>query len=72
MQDEDVVVTSPLSRDFVHDGKHLKITIYRGTLSDDDWMLEVVDADGHSYVFDEMYGTDQDALDAAVSQLLNS
>jgi hypothetical protein len=69
MRDEDVVVTSPLSRDVVQDGKPLKINIYRGTYTDDDWMLEVVDAEGHSYVSDEMYMTDQAALDAAISTI---
>ena len=69
MKDEDVVVTSPLSRDFVQDGKHLKINIYRGAYSDDDWMLEVVDDDGHSFVSNEMFVTDQAALDAAMSEL---
>lgn len=69
MRDEDAVVTSPLSRDVLKDGKSLKINIYRGTYSDDDWMLEVVDAEGRSYVSDEMYVTDQAALEAAISTL---
>jgi hypothetical protein len=69
MKDEDVVVTSPLSRDFIQDGKYLKINIYRGTCRDDDWMLEVVDVDGHSYVLGEMFVTDQAALEAAMSAL---
>ncbi len=62
-------VTSPLSRDFLQDGKHLKINIYRGTNSDDDWMLEVVDAQGHSFVSNKMFMTDQAAHDAAMTAL---
>ena len=69
MKDEDVVVSSPLSRDFVQNGKSLKIKIYRGTYSDDDWMLEVIDAEGHSFVSNEMYVTDEAALNAAINTL---
>ncbi len=69
MKDEDVVVISPLSRDFVQNGRSLKINIYRGTHNDDDWMLEVIDARGHSFVSNEMYVTDEAALKAAINTL---
>jgi hypothetical protein len=72
MKEEDEVVTSPLSRSLELDGKQLKINIYKGTYRDDDWMLEVIDGEGRSYVFNEMYLTDESALAAAMKTVQKS
>lgn len=69
MEEEDEVVTSPLSRSVELEGNRLKIIIYRGKYIDDDWMLEVVDGQGRSNVSNEMYVTDQAALEAAMRAL---
>ncbi len=69
MKEEDEVVTSPLSRAINQDGKRVQICIYRGTLDGDTWICEVIDSDGHPSVSNEMYATDQAALEAAISNL---
>lgn len=69
MKKEDEVVTSPLSRDFQRDSKHLTITIYRGSYSDDPWFFEVVDNAGHADVSAKMYETDEAAFEAAIRAL---
>ncbi len=46
------------------------IQIYRG--QDTQWSLEVVNSKGTSFVWDELFPTDEDALGAALSDFENS
>jgi hypothetical protein len=64
MEDECKIITSPLSRKFTRDGITIEILIYR---TDDDpaWQLEVVDPDGGSTVWEDLFATEQDALNEA-------
>jgi len=54
------LVTSPLSRNYIIEGHALKVEIYGSGKSD--WILEVVDADGNSTVWDSTFDTDELAL----------
>jgi hypothetical protein len=64
MEDEDRIITSPLSRKFTRDGITIEILIYR--LEDDPaWQLEVVDPEGVSTVWEDLFATEQDALNEA-------
>ena len=64
MEDEHRVITSSLSRKFTRDGITLEILIYR--LEDDPaWQLEVVDPEGGSTVWEDLFATEQDALNEA-------
>jgi hypothetical protein len=58
--DEHDLVTSPLSQDFEKNGHVVKVQIYSS--GKNDWVLEVVDADGNSTVWDGTFGTDEMAL----------
>jgi hypothetical protein len=66
MKQEDQVVTSPLSRALDVGEQHLVIRVFRGAFEDDDWMFEVVDSQGCADISQEMYPSDQAALDAAL------
>jgi hypothetical protein len=54
--DEHDLVTSPLSQDFEKDGHIVKVQIYSSAKND--WILEVVDADGTSTIWDGTFATD--------------
>jgi hypothetical protein len=63
------VVFSGLSREVQVDGFDLQIEIYR--LEDQKyWTLEVIDEKGTSTVWDDPFGTDQEALDEAQKTIL--
>ena len=48
------------------DGRRFDIDIYR--LDDEDcWTLEVINDEGHSFVWDDLFATEQAALDAALA-----
>jgi len=59
--DEHDLVTSPLSRDFEKDGHVVMVDIYGSGKSD--WILEIVDDDGNSTVWDSTFETDELALE---------
>jgi len=60
---EPELIQSPLSQTITRDGHTLKVDIYR--LEEEvDWLLEVVNEDGTSHVWDDRFATDQAALDA--------
>ena len=58
--DEHDLVTSPLSQDFEKDGHTVKVEIYSS--GKNDWILEVVDDDGNSTVWDSAFESDDMAL----------
>ena len=66
MDDDYEIVMSPLSRKVTRDGTMVEILIYRSEHDDDDWILEVVDQDGGSTVWDDPFPTDQTAMDEAM------
>ena len=63
MNTEPELIQSPLSQTITCDGHTLQVDIYR--LEEEiDWLLEVVNEDGTSHVWDDRFPTDQAALDA--------
>ena len=58
------LVVSPLSRPITDKGHTVQIEIYRG--ENTDWTLEVVDASNNSTVWDDLFPTDQAALEEAL------
>ena len=64
MQDRDPdLVTSGLSRTITVDGVTVEVNIYR-LEHDAQWALEVVNAEGTSTVWDAVFETDEEALEA--------
>jgi RPA family protein len=61
MDDEPNIITSPLSRKFTRNGITIEILIYR-LENDPAWQLEVVDPEGGSTVWEDLFATEQDAL----------
>ena len=64
MEDEHKIITSSLSRKFTRDGITIEILIYR-LENDPAWQLEVVDPEGGSTVWEDLFATEQDALNEA-------
>ncbi|WP_051539424.1 hypothetical protein [Sulfitobacter sp. 20_GPM-1509m] len=64
------IIDSPLSQSVMVEGHRFEIQIYRGenTL----WTLEVVNEKSTSFVWDELFSTDRDALGAALADFENS
>ena len=56
---------SPLSQKITRDGVTVEVCIYRGE-DDPEWILEVIDHEGASTVFDERFPTDKQALDVVL------
>lgn len=54
------IETSPLSQTLSRDGHTIEVEIYRG---DSGWILEVVDEDNNSTLWEDEFDTDQAALD---------
>jgi uncharacterized protein len=61
------LIQSALSRIVQEDGTEVRIDIYR--LETTDWSLEVVDETGASTVWDDLFPTDQAALDEALKTI---
>jgi hypothetical protein len=63
MSTEPELIQSPLSQAITRDGHTLQVDIYR--LDEEvDWLLEVVNEEGTSHVWDDRFATGQAALDA--------
>ena len=65
---EPELIESPLSRSFAWDGVRLDVQIYR-LATERGWILEVVNENGTSIVWDDPFDTDRDA-DAAFRDTL--
>jgi len=52
---------SPLCGDVSRDGLKVRVQIYRITGRGDGWSLEVIDNEGASTVWNDLFATDQDA-----------
>ena len=59
------IVMSPLCREIIEDDIRIQVDIYRGEV-DSGWILEVIDEENASTIWDEPFDTDQDALDAVM------
>jgi len=59
------IVMSPLCREITADGTTIQVDIYRGE-NEPGWILEVIDEENASTVWDEPFDTDQEALDAVM------
>lgn len=64
MEEDYQLVTSPLCRSITENGQTIRLDIYRGP--DTDWTLEAVDSSNNSTVWDDLFSTDQAALDEAL------
>ena len=62
MYDEIELVMSPHCGEISRDGMTVEVHIYRGS-DKDEWLLEVVDQEGGSTVWDDLFATDKAALD---------
>ncbi|NRP73003.1 hypothetical protein ILFOPFJJ_03902 [Ensifer psoraleae] len=54
---------SEFSGEFVDDGVMVIIGIYRPAGTNGDWTLEVVDQEGYSTVWDDLFATDREAFE---------
>lgn len=59
MMDEGDLIYSEHCQKVTHDGKTVKVAIYSS--GKNDWILEVVDDDGNSTVWDDPFPTDGEA-----------
>ena len=62
MDDEIELVMSPHCGEISRDGMSVEVHIYRSS-DQDKWTLEVVDQEAASTVWDNLFATDQAALD---------
>lgn len=65
--DDPDFIESPLSQHVTRNGVTVRVDIYGD--SDNRWILEIVDAENTSHVWDEHFETDQQALDEALRAL---
>jgi uncharacterized protein len=68
MDDEIRIISSPLSQKITRDGTTVDVRIYRGE-NDDGWMLEVIDSENGSTVWEDFFQTEQDALDEVIQTI---
>ncbi|MGM0985275.1 MAG: hypothetical protein ACQEXG_17965 [Pseudomonadota bacterium] len=68
MNTEPELIQSPLSQAITYDGHTLQVDIYR-LEEESDWLLEVVNEDGTSHVWDDRFSTDQTALETVHSAI---
>jgi uncharacterized protein len=64
IDDDTPIIYSPLNRTASRDGRSVDVEIYRA--ENEGWILEVVDEHGNSTVWDDLFLTDQAALDEAM------
>ena len=65
MSDPEIVM-SQLCREIIQDGTKIQVDIYRGE-DDSGWILEVIDEENASTVWDDPFDTDQEAMDAVMN-----
>ncbi|WP_299951685.1 hypothetical protein [uncultured Ruegeria sp.] len=68
--DEPKLIISDKCKSVLVDGYRFEIEIYR-LENQDLWTLEVIDVEDASYVWDDKFGSDQEALNTAVDILNN-
>jgi len=62
---EPEIIMSPLCREISEDGTKIQVDIYRGE-DKSGWILEVIDEENASTIWDEPFDTDQEALDTVI------
>ena len=67
MSDENDLIYSALQQTYSANGQSVEIHIYR--MPDTNWSLEVVDVGGNSTVWEDLFPTDQEALDTALEEM---
>ena len=67
-EDDYRVIMSPLSQLYEVDGKSVQIDIYTGS-DEYDWTIEIVDQYNNSTVWNEVFPTEQKALDEAIATI---
>ena len=60
-EDDPQIESSPLCTSVTRDGITVRVEIYRIAGSGEGWSLEVVDQDGGSTVWNDLFATDRDA-----------
>ena len=65
MEDPEIIM-SPLCHERVKDGTKIQIDIYRDE-NEPGWILEVIDEENASTIWDEPFDTDQEALNAVLT-----
>ena len=65
MSDPEIVM-SPLCQEIIEDGTKIQVEIYRGE-NESGWILEVIDEENASTVWDDPFDTDQEALEAVMT-----
>ena len=60
MEDDDEIIMSPLSQTIASDGKEVDVNIYDD--GEGGWILEVVDEHNNSTVWEDVFETDERAL----------
>ena len=61
MSDPEIIM-SPLCREITGEGTKIQVDIYRGE-DESGWILEVIDEENASTVWDEPFDTDREALE---------
>jgi hypothetical protein len=64
MSDPEIIM-SPLCREISDDGTRIQVDIYRGE-NESGWILEVIDEENASTIWDDPFETDREALDAVL------
>lgn len=64
------IIESPLCQKLLVEGHPFEISIYRG-VDEQEWILEIINAKGTSFIPDERFKTDKDALGAALTDFEN-
>ena len=59
------IIMSPLCQEIEMDGTKIQVDIYRGE-DKPGWILEVIDEENASTIWDEPFNTDQEALDVVM------
>lgn len=70
LEDDYVIIASPLSGELRRDGITVDVQIYRGQ-EDETWVLEVVDSENASHLWDDQFPTDQAAMDELIRTILS-
>jgi hypothetical protein len=64
MSDPEIIM-SPLCREISGDGTRIQVDIYRGE-DESGWILEVIDEENASTIWDEPFDSDREALDTVM------
>ena len=68
-EDDSEIEYSPFCEEVTRDGLTVRVQIYRLKSADSGWSLEVIDQEGASTVWDDLFATDHEAF-AEFSQTL--